>query len=243
MKITVYTITDCPFCKQEKDFLNAQGLQFEEKNVQENREFLTEMLEKSDKFAGVPFTIIEKDGGEKVNLKGFTQSEFEQALGLSAGGATAMTAATTAPAPVAAPTDMPTDMSASAPASPAAPAMPSSPVASSMPDAVSDMPSMPGIDEAPQSPSMTSSTQTPEVPTTPAMPVAPEMPAAPAMPTLEPTMSANPTSTMPSAPTEVAPANPQSQLDGLLADLQTKSQPDLPDFNAPASSDTAPQQQ
>jgi arsenate reductase-like glutaredoxin family protein len=47
MKITVYTITDCPFCKQEKEFLTAQGLQFEEKNVQENRQFLTEMLDVS----------------------------------------------------------------------------------------------------------------------------------------------------------------------------------------------------
>jgi len=156
MKITVYSITECPFCKQEKDFLNAQGLQFEEKNVQENREFLTEMLEKSDKFAGVPFTIIEKDGGEKVNLKGFTQSEFEQALGLSSASGAVVPPAT--PAPVAEPVDMP--------------------VASSMPDPALNMPSMPGIDEAPQNPSMGSSTQTPE-PTMPAEPVVPAMPAAP----------------------------------------------------------------
>ena len=222
MKITVYTITDCPFCKQEKDFLNAQGLQFEEKNVQENRDFLTEMLEKSDKFAGVPFTIVEKDGGEKVNLKGFTQSEFEQALGLSAGGSVAAPAAVPTPSvdPVAAPMSTPTDMSAANPASPVAPATPTmdpTVVASSMPDAAQNMPSMPGIDEAP------------------AMSAAPVMPA-------EPMAPVTPTT----APVEVTPANPQNQLDGLLADLQTKSQPDLPDFNAPAapvSSDTASQQQ
>jgi len=222
MKITVYTITDCPFCKQEKDFLNAQGLQFEEKNVQENRDFLTEMLEKSDKFAGVPFTIVEKDGGEKVNLKGFTQSEFEQALGLSAAGSVAAPAAVPTPSvdPVAAPMSTPTDMSVANPAAPVAPATPTmdpTVVASSMPDAAQNMPSMPGIDEAP------------------AMSAAPAMPA-------EPMAPVTPTT----APVEVTPANPQNQLDGLLADLQTKSQPDLPDFNAPAapvSSDTASQQQ
>lgn len=231
MKITVYTITDCPFCKQEKDFLNAQGLQFEEKNVQENRDFLTEMLEKSNKFAGVPFTIVEKDGGEKVNLKGFTQSEFEQALGLSPAGSVAAPAAVPTPSvdPVVAPMSTPTDMPAANPASPVAPATPTldpTVVASSMPDAAQNMPSMPGIDEAP------------------AMPAAPVMSvesSAPSMPA-EPAAPATPTT----SPTEVTPANPQNQLDGLLADLQTKSQPDLPDFNAPAapvSSDTASQQQ
>lgn len=229
MKITVYTITDCPFCKQEKDFLTAQGLQFEEKNVQENREFLTEMLQVSDKFAGVPFTMIEKDTGEKVGLKGFTQSEFETALGLAAGGAPAVVPApeevATAPAvadtatmvtdPMAAPAAPVTDVSGNIPGS----------TASSMPDATPNMPSMPSIDEAPATP--------------PAMPMA--EPSTPAVP-------ADPAPAAP-APSQEAPANPQNQLDGLLADLQTKSQPDLPDFNAPASpaapasSDTSTQQQ
>jgi glutaredoxin len=216
MKITVYTITDCPFCKQEKEFLTAQGLQFEEKNVQENRQFLTEMLDVSDKFAGVPFTLVEKDSGEKIGLKGFTQSEFEAALGLTA-------AAPAAPAAMsAAPVDMPAapapsvadPMPAPAPAdpmtvAPAAPVdMPTTSTTTSMPDAAPNMPSMPGIDEAP------------------AAPVAPApVTAAPNMPS--------------AAPVEPAPANPQNQLDGLLADLQTKAQPDLPDFTAP-SGPTAP---
>jgi glutaredoxin len=208
MKITVYTITDCPFCKQEKEFLTAQGLQFEEKNVQENRQFLTEMLDVSDKFAGVPFTLVEKDSGEKIGLKGFTQSEFEAALGLTA-------AAPAAPAAMsAAPVDMPAapapsvadPMPAPAPAdpmtvAPAAPVdMPTTSTTTSMPDAAPNMPSMPGIDEAPAAPAPVTA--------------APNMPSA--------------------APVEPAPANPQNQLDGLLADLQTKAQPDLPDFTAPS---------
>ncbi|HLL60232.1 MAG TPA: glutaredoxin family protein [Candidatus Nitrosocosmicus sp.] len=82
MQITVYTIKDCPFCKAEKDFLTSHNIPFTEKNVEENREALAEMLEVSDKFAGVPFTMIVKDDGTKVPLKGYTQSEFEQALGI-----------------------------------------------------------------------------------------------------------------------------------------------------------------
>lgn len=243
MKITVYTITDCPFCKQEKDFLTAQGLQFEEKNVQENRQFLTEMLEVSDKFAGVPFTMIEKDTGEKVSLKGFTQSEFEAALGLSAAAPAVAMEPTPAEVAPAAPMSEPV-LSTPEPAAPvmadATPMTDANPMAgdvagataSSMPDATPNMPSMPGIDEAPATPM-------PSMPS--AAPVDPSMTATPAASAPAPT----PTVADPTTPSS-DPANPQNQLDGLLADLQSKSQPDLPDFTAPAapvSSDTSTQQQ
>ena len=228
MKTTVYTITDCPFCKQEKDFLTAQGIQFEEKNVQENRQFLTEMLEVSNKFAGVPFTIVEKDSGEKVSLRGFTQSEFEEALGKTTA-APATSAPAEAPAldVVAAPViptldtqvpDMPkTDMQMGD--------IPGS-TPSSMPDAAPNMPSMPGIDEMPN------------MSTTPATPVA-----APVDPVVAPAPMA-PDPVTPAMPADSsAPANPQSQLDGLLADLQTKAQPDIPEFPSQAPQGTATQQQ
>lgn len=88
MKIIVYTITECPFSKQEKEYLLAHGLQFEEKNLDTNREYLTEMLAVGSNFAGTPLTKIDKDDGQIVVLKGFTQAEFDKALGL-AGGETA----------------------------------------------------------------------------------------------------------------------------------------------------------
>ena len=86
MKITVYTITDCQFSKQEKEYLTAQKLQFEEKNLETNKEFLTEMLAVSNNFAGTPVTKIEKDDGQIVVLKGFTKDEFDKALGLAPAG-------------------------------------------------------------------------------------------------------------------------------------------------------------
>lgn len=112
MKITIYTITDCQFSKQEKDYLKSHNLAFEEKNLETNHEFLTEMLNISNNFAGTPVTVIEKDivasGGKtptdqaskpeekksesgditkkdekRVILKGFTVEEFDLALGFS----------------------------------------------------------------------------------------------------------------------------------------------------------------
>ncbi len=88
MKITMYTVTDCPFCAEEKKYLTEKGLQFEENNLEGNREYLARMLEISDNFAGTPVTEIVKDGGEVVVLKGFTKEEFDQALGGSYAGAT-----------------------------------------------------------------------------------------------------------------------------------------------------------
>jgi len=81
MKITIYTITDCQFSKQEKEYLSSHGLQFQEKNLETNREFLTEMLTIGGNFAGTPVTKIEKDDGQIVVLKGFTAAEFDKTLG------------------------------------------------------------------------------------------------------------------------------------------------------------------
>lgn len=83
MKITIYTITACQFSKQEKEYLSSHGQQFEEKNLEINREFLTEMLAVGGNFAGTPVTKIEKDDGQIVVLKGFTAAEFDKTLGFA----------------------------------------------------------------------------------------------------------------------------------------------------------------
>jgi len=81
MKITIYTISDCQFSKTEKEYLQKNNLPFEEKNLEQNKEWLTEMLAVSNNFAGTPVTKIEKDNGKIEVLKGFTQEEFDQVLG------------------------------------------------------------------------------------------------------------------------------------------------------------------
>lgn len=82
MKITIYTVSDCQFSKQEKEYLQSHNLPFEEKNLEQNREWLTEMLSVSNNFAGTPVTKIEKDDGQIIVLKGFTKEEFDQTLGI-----------------------------------------------------------------------------------------------------------------------------------------------------------------
>ncbi len=83
MKITVYTIKDCAFSKQEKEYLNTNKLVFEEKDLETNKDFLTEMLAISNNFAGTPVTRVEKDDGTIAVLKGFTKEEFDTTLGLT----------------------------------------------------------------------------------------------------------------------------------------------------------------
>lgn len=83
MKITVYTTSECQFSKQEKEYLKSHNLPFEEKNLETNKEFLTEMLAVGNNFAGTPVSKIEKDDGAIVVLKGFTKEEFDQTLGFT----------------------------------------------------------------------------------------------------------------------------------------------------------------
>jgi glutaredoxin len=107
MKITIYTINDCVFCNQEKEYLKSHNLPFEEKNLEVNREFLTEMLTLSNNFAGTPVTKIEKDDQSVIVLKGFTKEEFDDVLGFSAPAAQVaapvVTPATVAPVAMPAP--------------------------------------------------------------------------------------------------------------------------------------------
>ncbi len=79
MNATIYTINTCNFCKSAKDFFTSKNIPFTEKNVEQDKAALDEMLKLSDNFAGVPFTIITKDDGTTVSLKGFTLQEFEHA--------------------------------------------------------------------------------------------------------------------------------------------------------------------
>lgn len=95
MKITVYTIKDCAFSKQEKEYLNTNKLTFEEKNLETNKGFLTEMLAISNNFAGTPVTRVEKDDGTISVLKGFTKEEFDTTFGFAAAPTTPVTTPST----------------------------------------------------------------------------------------------------------------------------------------------------
>ena len=205
MKITLYTVNDCQFSKQEKDYLTSHQLQFEEKNLELNKEFLTEMLAISDNFAGTPVTKIEKDDGQSVVLKGFTQTEFDEALGYKTVIATEQKDTAVEPFPQAVVTPTPAvDLGTTSESQTASPTMPNGDINMQSP-AVSAMPpaNLPTVIEPP-----TQLTQDPNPPTPPT----PEEP--------------------PTAPVVEAPKPPEDpKLASVLSNLQTMST----SSNAPAA--------
>lgn len=81
-KLTMYTTTTCPFCKMQKDYLDSKNIPFEEILVDQNPQEAQKMIEISGQM-GVPFTVIEKDGGEKVTILGFDRPRINEALGIA----------------------------------------------------------------------------------------------------------------------------------------------------------------
>ncbi len=239
MKVTLYTTTDCQFCKQEKDYLASKNVTFEEKNVQTNRSFLQEMLDISNNFAGTPVTKIEKDDGKSVVLKGFTQSEFENVFASNV-----QQANSTIPTP---PSDQPvqdqpvSDQPVSTPTPDPAPVVPEPPKPEETPPVV-ETPSNPD----PLPPFPTSNTPTPvqddttsEMHSTiPIDPSTTDVPASvpPSTPSDQPQEPVVPEPTEPTPPVETPPivesptpteqpsVNQDQQLNAILDSLKTKAE-------------------
>ncbi len=73
-KVIIYTTSWCPFCEATKEFLKKKGVEFEEKNVENDIQAREEMIEKSGQL-GVP--VIDIDG--KI-IVGYSPEEIEEAL-------------------------------------------------------------------------------------------------------------------------------------------------------------------
>lgn len=73
-KIIVYSTTVCPYCVMAKDFLKENNIEFEDINVQENREKAKEMIKKSGQ-QGVP--VIDIDGEIII---GFDKEKIKELL-------------------------------------------------------------------------------------------------------------------------------------------------------------------
>lgn len=170
MKITIYTITDCQFSKQEREYLSAHGLTFEEKNLETNREFLTEMLAVGSNFAGTPVTKIEKDDGQITVLKGFTSAEFDKTLGFAA----APSATPVEQPPVAQPQPVAPPVVETAPAPVAPPVVAPQPEVTP-PAPVAD-PAMESVLNTLQQQAQTATQPMPEVPPAPTVPGQPVIP-------------------------------------------------------------------
>jgi glutaredoxin len=71
--VVVYTSTNCPHCRQVKSFLNDKGVQFEERNIEENEDFAQQVWDMG--LRAVPVTVI----GDK-RIVGMNKLQFDKAL-------------------------------------------------------------------------------------------------------------------------------------------------------------------
>lgn len=78
MQIKIYSTTTCPYCKMLKDYLTEKKVTFVEKVVDTDDAAREEMSKESGGFLGVPFTVVIKDDGTKVDIVGFDKGKFEQ---------------------------------------------------------------------------------------------------------------------------------------------------------------------
>ncbi len=73
-KISVYSTPTCPYCRQAKDYLKEQNIEFEDLNVASDLEARNDMVQKSGQM-GVP--VIDIDGEVIV---GFNKPKLEELL-------------------------------------------------------------------------------------------------------------------------------------------------------------------
>lgn len=81
MKIKLYTTTTCPYCKQEKTWLDSKGVKYENVFVDEDEKAAKEMIEITG-HQGVPVTLVTHDDGSKKAILGFQKSEISKLLDL-----------------------------------------------------------------------------------------------------------------------------------------------------------------
>lgn len=72
-KVTIFTSSTCPHCKTAKDYLKEKGVEFEERNVQNDPEARKELIQKG--YMGVPVIVV---GDEEI--QGFDKARLDELL-------------------------------------------------------------------------------------------------------------------------------------------------------------------
>jgi glutaredoxin len=81
-QVKIYSTSWCSFCAAEKRFLKAQGVTFDDVNVEADPKAAREMVKLSGQM-GVPFTVITRDDGSQVGILGFDQPRLASELQLA----------------------------------------------------------------------------------------------------------------------------------------------------------------
>ncbi|MFK9095048.1 glutaredoxin family protein [Bacillus salipaludis] len=78
-KVIIYSQETCPPCHKEKIWLKENGIEFEERDIRKNDQYLQELIELGA--AATPATIIKDEDSEEIIL-GFDQAKLAQILGV-----------------------------------------------------------------------------------------------------------------------------------------------------------------
>lgn len=79
-RITIYTTSDCQFCRQLREFLMERGISFLEYNVTEDPEKLAEMRRYSRGASTVPVIVLRSEDSKDTVMVGYEPIALETAL-------------------------------------------------------------------------------------------------------------------------------------------------------------------
>jgi glutaredoxin len=78
-KVIIYSQETCPPCHAEKLWFKDNGIEFEEKDIRKNDQYLQELIQLGA--SATPVTII-KDGDREEFILGFDQEKFAELFGI-----------------------------------------------------------------------------------------------------------------------------------------------------------------
>lgn len=80
-QVKIFTTSTCPYCHAEKQYLDNQGIEYEEVLLDEQPEEIRTMTDTCGSM-GTPCTHIIKDDGSEVTILGFDKQQLDTELGL-----------------------------------------------------------------------------------------------------------------------------------------------------------------
>lgn len=78
-KVIIYSQETCGPCQEEKLWLKNNGIDFEERDIRKNADYMNEVIDLGA--SATPVTVIKKDGGDEV-VFGYDQERLSQILGI-----------------------------------------------------------------------------------------------------------------------------------------------------------------
>lgn len=83
MSVTVFSSSSCAICHAEMDWLDKQGVKYDNIVVDEAEDGMEKMMQATGGvIQGTPFTVVEQDG-KKETVAGFDRGRLQSLLGIS----------------------------------------------------------------------------------------------------------------------------------------------------------------